>query len=295
MHFYRKVLLAFMLVVWWIPPGVGAIDGKKPKTSCAVGEAVMYEGICADGNKVIFVPPDKPDDKPGKLQTIVNNAKEGDYIVLTAGDHLLASPAGLVIQGKSKLALIGAENARIKATSGYEILVFIKESKEIGLKDIHLVAENKEKPCCRFPVVGIYDAETIGLFDLVVKAGGAYAVGIARAKKVFIEGGEATGNTQGVFLMRNAKDVTIKDMVITDNGTQKNEAQSDIVKDNHKTQSDDVKAQPGGILDIYYSKDIKVLNNTITNNRTTYLKKSIDSELRFEKNTESDNKFAQDE
>ncbi|MDM8558004.1 caspase family protein [Candidatus Parabeggiatoa sp. HSG14] len=214
--------------------------------------------------------------EPGQLQSIIEDAKPGDYIVLKAGVHLLVAPSenpvGISIANKSYLTLAGAEDALIQISSGYESLVAIRDSHNITLKNLHFKAEVAGQACCTQPVITVSNnAKQIDIVDSMLTASGSYAVSITDSENVTIAGGEAKRNTQGGFKISKSKGVTIKEMLIADNQSLKEE---------------------GGLFEVQDSQAIAIVDNAIANNQTTDFKRITKSKVE-EHNSLSHNAFTQ--
>jgi len=219
----------------------------------------------------IYVSPDESD----KLQSVINEAKPYDYIVLKAGVHKIApsdSDTMLTIANKSHLTLAVEENAKIQTASGYGSVFLIQDSDNITLKNLDISSKVDGQDCCSRPMIILFQAKHVNIIDSVLAASGLYAVGMANVEDVNITGGKAIKNTQGVFRIQNAKKVTITDMLITENESRDKE---------------------GGIFEIHRSKDISLVGNVVKNNKTAYFKQIVDTTNIEEYNVLSHNTFSQ--
>jgi WD40 repeat protein len=237
---------------------------------------IAYAPDAAQVNLLIQTKIEVFPDESDRLQSVIDNAKEYDYIVLKAGVHPLVAPSsknpiGLSIANKSYLTLAGAEDAFIQTTSGYDSLLAIRDSDNITFKKLHFKSKVAGQACCTQPVVTISKAKQIDIVDTVLAASGSYAVAITDSENVTIAGGEAKRNTQGGFKISKSKAVTIKEMLIADN------------------QSHD---KEGGLFEVQDSQAIAIVNNAITNNQTTYFKHITKSKVE-EHNSLSHNAFTQ--
>jgi uncharacterized protein (DUF302 family) len=230
--------------------GIFLLAGNHAFAACPNGKTAVGKN-CVDTHKVHYV-------KPGKesvLQTIINNAKQGDYVVLKSGNHHVSSTGintGLAIKGKKSLTLFGEDGAWIRTKEGWVVILDIANSEKITIQNVSMV-HDVERGYCFGSVVKLSDVKNIKILDSVMDGSGTQAVEMINAQGVQISGGKAFRNTEGVFDIRDSKHITIKNMVIAEN--------------------DNSGYYKKGILDIENSDNVSFFNNVVKDNKNGYFKK----------------------
>lgn len=223
--------------------------------ACPEGKITVGEQ-CVNSGKVHYV---KPGKESSILQSVIDNAKEGDYIVLNSGNHYVTSSGintGLTIKGKKSLTLFGEEGAWIITKEGWVILLEVADSEEITIQNINLV-HDVERGYCFGAVIKLSKARNIKIVESVMDGSGTQAVEMVESQHVEIVGGKAVRNTEGVFDIQNSNNITIKNVLIADNDN----------SGHHKK----------GILDINDSDNVSFFSNTIKDNKNRYFKKVTNS------------------
>ena len=118
----------------------------------------------------------------------------------------------------------------------------------------------------------IKNSTNIQINNSILDGSGTHAVVIGDGTNIRVIGGQATYNTEGVFLISKSKNVTVENVYIAEN-------------DNSGYGS-------MGVLDVSDSTDVFFRNNTIKKNRNTYFKKVVNSNnIVIEDNDFGDNAF----
>jgi uncharacterized protein (DUF302 family) len=221
---------------------------------CPVGQ-VAVGVLCVNGDKVHYVKPGKE----GVLQSVIDNAKVGDYIVLNSGNHYVTSSGvntGLTIKGKKSLTVFGEEGAWVRTKDGWVILLEVADSEEITIQNVNLV-HDVERGYCFGAVMKLSKARNIKIVESVMDGSGTQAVEMVESEHVEIVGGKAVRNTEGVFDIQGSSNIIIKNVLIADN--------------------DNSGHYKKGVLDINDSDNVSFFSNTIRDNKNGYFKKVTNS------------------
>jgi len=262
MHNYPTILIIASFILF--------SNGQSLLAACQEGELEL-DDRCVASNKVRYLQPNKPN----LLQSVINQANPGDYIILKAGDYDLVesttNKTALLIKDKKSLQLIGEDNVRIKTKQGWVAVLTVENSENIILKNIEWTHEVRPG-ACEGAVVNLLNVKDIQLVDSIFNGSGTFAVQLDRAHKVVLKGGKAINNSEGVFYVKNSQEITITDMLVANN--------------------DNSGANKNGILDIEHSNNIFFTYNEVKQNKNDYFKKVTDS-LNFEidSNEFSENSF----
>lgn len=238
-------------------------------TTCLEG-TVELNDYCVKTQNIHYVQPGKPD----LLQTTIQQAKSGDYIILQTGDYELNSVnehTAVLIEGKKSLHLIGQENTWLRTKEGWVAVLTIHDSENITIRNLGLVHDVR-KGYCEGVVIRLLDVKDVKIIDSILNGSGTKALQMDNAQQVSIVGGEAINNTEGVFEIRNSQDITVKEMLIADN--------------------DNSGYYKRGILDVQNSSKILMNYNLVKNNQNAYFKKIYRSQdLVIDGNDFMDNTF----
>jgi len=252
----------FATFILWLM--VSSVFANCPKDKIAIDQK------CVDIQKVHYV-------KPGAkniLQSTIDRAKSGDYIVLKSGDHYVSSTeinTGLAIKNKTFLTLVGEVNTWLKTTQGWVVILAITSSENITLQNLNLIHE-VERGYCFGSVINLSNVKNIKILNSTMDGSGTQAIEMENAQNIAIIGGKAIKNTEGVFDIKNSKNILIKQMLIAENDNSGYFAK--------------------GILDIANSENIYFLNNVIQNNHNRYFNQmSQTKNLMLENNQFSNNTF----
>ncbi len=238
--------------------------------TCPEQQVAISDQHCVERDQVHYVQP-----KQEKiLKFIIKNAKEGDYIILKSGDHYVTSTStntGLAIKNKKSLTILGEDGAWLKTRDGWVVILDIASSEDITIQNIGMVHE-VERGYCYGSVIKLSAVKNVKIRDVVMDGSGTQAIEMENAHHVEVIGGKAMRNTWGVFYIVNSTDITIKDLIITEN--------------------DNSGSDKMGILDIENSNHISFIKNKITNNTNKYFKKIISSgNVTIKQNQFSNNTF----
>jgi WD40 repeat protein len=209
------------------------------------------------------------------LQAIINKAGAGERILFKAGEYYIKNEGyrwvGLLIDKKNSLTLEAEGEVSIIASQGGVTILIIQSSDDITIKGIHLV-HDVERGICDGAVMEIKNSTNIQINNSILDGSGTHAVVIGDGTNIRVIGGQATYNTEGVFLISKSKNVTVENVYIAEN-------------DNSGYGS-------MGVLDVSDSTDVFFRNNTIKKNRNTYFKKVVNSNnIVIEDNDFGDNAF----
>jgi len=234
-------------------------------------EEIEINEHCVNSNRVHYVSPGQQN----ILQSLLNEVKPDEYIILKSGDYLIESTASaqaaLVITGKHSVTLMGEEDTWLKTSQGEVAVLMVEASENITLQNLGLRHEVPSGRCEK-PVIKLMNSKKIKISEVLMEGSGAQAINLENSRGIEITGGKARQNTEGVFEIKNSQDVTIKNMVIAENHN------SGLSKK--------------GILDIENSNGILFSLNVIKDNRNAYFKKVINSQsLEIEGNEFRNNNF----
>ncbi len=224
-------------------------------SACQEG-AIKVQEDCVDSHKVHYVQPGKQN----LLQSVINEADTGDYIILKSGDYEIESTdnhTALLIANKKSLTLIGQDNVWLKTKQGWVAVLTIQASEDITLHNLGLIHDVR-RGYCEGTVLKLQNAKNISITDTILNGSGTHAVFVDNSQHVSVTGGKAVKNTEGVFHIKDSADVTIKEVAITDN--------------------DNSGGSKHGILDVEHSNNVFFKYNTVKNNKNAYFRKIITSQ-----------------
>lgn len=222
--------------------------------ACSEGEVEISEQ-CIESNKVHYV-------QPGKqtlLQSVINNANKGDYIILKSGNYEIEATdnkTAILITGKKSLHLIGQKDVWIRTKQGRVTVLTIDSSEDITIDTISMI-HGVKRGYCEGAVVKLLNVNNINIVDSTLNGSGTHAIQMENAQHVTVTGGKALSNTEGVFNIKNSVDIIIKEMGIENN---------------------DNSGGKQGILDVEGSNGVSFNYNVIKNNQNAYFKKVVDSQ-----------------
>jgi hypothetical protein len=222
--------------------------------ACSEGEVEISEQ-CIDSNQVHYVQPGKPT----LLQSVINNANKGDYIILKSGNYEIEATdnkTAILITGKKSLHLIGQKDVWIRTKQGRVTVLTIESSEDITIDNIGMIHDVK-RGSCEGAVVKLLNVNHINILDATLNGSGTQAIQMENAQHVTVTGGKAISNTEGVFNIKNSVDIIIKEMVVENN---------------------DNSGGKQGILDVEGSNSVFFNYNVIKNNQNAYFKKVVDSQ-----------------
>lgn len=223
-------------------------------SACAETEIFLDEK-CISKNKIHNVTPSEN----SMLQFVIENSREGDYIIFKPGNHNIVidsknypkSGSAITIKNKKKLTLIGEGNVWIRTQEGTVSILAIHSSQDITIKNIGMI-HDLETGWCGAPAIQMENSKNIKILDSYMHGSGTEAVTMEGVDGVEIVGGSAMGNTEGVFDIRNSFHIKIKHIAITGNK---------------------FIGYANGILNIRNSKNISMVANLIADNTNKYFKK----------------------
>jgi WD40 repeat protein len=208
------------------------------------------------------------------LQAIINRAGAGERILFKAGEYYVKLKGnrwvGLLIDKKKSLTLEAEGEVSIVASLGGTILV-IQSSDDITIKGIYLV-HDVERGICEGAVMKIRSSTNIRINNSILDGSGTHAVVIEDGTNIRVTGGQATYNTEGVFLISKSKNITVENVYIAEN--------------------DNTGYDAMGVLNVSDSTDVFFRNNAIEKNRNAYFKNVVNSNnIVIEDNVFGDNAF----
>lgn len=200
--------------------------------------------------------------KPGDdLYTLIQNAQEHTTFNLAPGDYELAQ--AIEIREKNEIWIVGQNGTNIYALQPYERVVNIANSTSINIKNVFMT-HKVERGNCDAPVIDIRESSFVEITDCHLDGSGTYAIRAKHSEYVTMSGGEASHNTEGVFVFEDCKNVRVIGVNITNN-------------DNVNWGPNPSSRFGMGIINVASCINVEFSNNGVHANQNKYYKEVIET------------------